>query len=281
MPVMEVHGETSVEPNHVYVIPPARSMVIAGNALHLLPREGRGAHHPVDQFFRSLAVDRRHRAIGVVLSGTASDGTIGLQAIKAEGGITFAQDDSAQQSGMPHSAIVTGSVDFVLPPDAIAREIVRIGRHPYTVPRPEAAEPDAEPDLSQVLRLLHGGSGVDFTDYKFTTLYRRITRRMVLRQLNDLEQYAAFLRQNPAELEALYHDILINVTSFFRDPEVFDVLKEKVFPRLIKEACSTTPCESGPSVARLARRRIPSPLHGRSSPRLPAATCRCRSSPPT
>lgn len=235
MPVMEVHDEPTVEPNHVYVIPPARSMVIAGGTLHLLPREGRGAHHPVDQFFRSLAVDRRHRAIGVVLSGTASDGTIGLQAIKAEGGITFAQDDTAQQSGMPHSAIAAGSVDFVLPPDAIAREIIRIGRHPYTVPQPEAAEPGAEPDLSQVLRLLHGDSGVDFTDYKFNTLYRRITRRMVLRKLNDLEQYVAFLRQNPAELEALYHDILINVTSFFRDPEVFDALKEKVFPRLIKE----------------------------------------------
>lgn len=235
MPVMEVQDEPSVEPNRVYVIPPGRSMVIAGGALHLLPRQGRGAHHPIDQFFRSLAVDRRHRAIGVVLSGTASDGTIGLQAIKAEGGITFAQDDSAQQSGMPHSAIASGTVDFILPPDAIAREIVRIGRHPYTVPDVGAAEPDAEPDLGQVLRLLQIQSGVDFTEYKFNTLYRRISRRMVLRQLNDLGKYTAFLQQNPGELEALYRDILINVTSFFRDPEVFDALKEKVFPRLIIE----------------------------------------------
>lgn len=235
MPVMEVHDEPAVEPNHVYVIPPARSMTIVSGALHLLPREGRGAPHPVDQFFRSLAVDRRHRAIGVVLSGTASDGTIGLQAIKAEGGITFAQDDSAQQSGMPHSAIAAGGVDFVLPPDEIAREIVRIGRHPYTVPVPEEASLPAEPDLSQVLRLLQRRSGVDFTDYKFNTLYRRITRRMVLLQLNDLGQYIAFLQKNPAELDALYHDILINVTSFFRDPEVFDALKEKVFPRLVAE----------------------------------------------
>ena len=128
MSVTEVHDESTVEPNHVYVIPPDRSMVIALGALQLLPREGQGLHRPVDQFFRSLAEDRRHQAIGVVLSGTASDGTLGLEAIKAEGGITFAQDATAQHEGMPHSAIASGCVDFVLPPDEIAREIVRIGK---------------------------------------------------------------------------------------------------------------------------------------------------------
>lgn len=127
MPVTEVHDEPTVEPNHVYVIPPDRSMIIARGTLQLLPREGRGVHRPVDQFFRSLAEEHHHRAIGVVLSGTASDGTLGLEAIKGEGGITFAQDATAQYEGMPHSAIASGCVDLVLPPDEIAREIVRIG----------------------------------------------------------------------------------------------------------------------------------------------------------
>ena len=136
MPVLEVHDEPTVEPNHVYVIPPARSMVIAGGTLQLLPREGGGVHRPIDRFFRALAEDRRHQAIGVVLSGTASDGTLGLEAIKAEGGITFAQDATAQHEGMPHSAIASGCVDFVLPPNEIAREIIRIGQHPYARRRP-------------------------------------------------------------------------------------------------------------------------------------------------
>lgn len=129
MPVTEVQDEPTVEQNHVYVIPPGRSMIIAGDSLQLLPREGTGIHRPIDQFFRSLAETWRHRAIGVVLSGTATDGTLGLEAIKAEGGITFAQDASAQHDGMPRSAIASGCVDFVLPPDEIAREIVRIGHH--------------------------------------------------------------------------------------------------------------------------------------------------------
>src|SRR5512141_2818294 len=150
MPVMEVRDESTVEPNHVYVIPPDRSMVIMRGVLQLLPREGRGAHHPVDQFFRALAAERRHQAIGVVLSGTASDGTLGLEEIKAEGGITFAQDATAQHEGMPHSAIASGCVDFVLPPDGIAREIVRISKHPYAVPEVEARAVEDKPNLAQV-----------------------------------------------------------------------------------------------------------------------------------
>ena len=130
MAVREVQDEPIVQPNHVYVIPPDRSMIIVRGTLQLLPRE-LGLHRPVDQFFRALAEDSRHQAIAVVLSGTATDGTLGLEAIKAEGGITFAQDATAQHEGMPLSAIASGCVDFVLPPDEIAREIVRISRHPY------------------------------------------------------------------------------------------------------------------------------------------------------
>ncbi len=241
MPVLEVRDEPTVEPNHVYVIPPDRSIIIVGRVLQLLPREGRGAHHPIDQFFRALATEQRHRAIGVVLSGTATDGTTGLQEIKAEGGITFAQDATAQHEGMPHSAIASGCVDFVLPPDGIAREIVRIAHHPYVVPEAEVGETSNKPDLDQIVQILRHGTGVDFTGYKFNTLYRRITRRMVFRKLDSLTEYVQYLRQTPAEIEALYADILIGVTSFFRDKESFEALKTQVFPRLIKDRSKHEP----------------------------------------
>jgi two-component system CheB/CheR fusion protein len=182
MPVTEVCDEPIVEPNHVYVIPPDRSMIIVRGALQLLPREGRGAPHPIDQFFRSLAVQQRHRSIGVVLSGTATDGTLGLGEIKAEGGITFAQDETAQHEGMPHSAIASGCVDFVLAPAEIAREIARIGQHPYAVTEAEPRDKDERPNLAQVVQLLLDATGVDFNGYKFNTLYRRVTRRMVSRR---------------------------------------------------------------------------------------------------
>ena len=235
MPVREVQDEPAVLPNNVYVIPPGRSMIIAAGKLQLLPREGRGAHRPIDQFFRSLSEERRHQAIGIVLSGTATDGTLGLEAIKGEGGITFAQDASAQYEGMPHSAISSGAVDFVLPPEAIANEIVRISQHPYAVPAPQIGSPDEEPNYAQIVKLLHHATGVDFSHYKRNTLYRRITRRMVLQKTTSLGDYVRFLQQTPAEVEALYQDILINVTSFFRDPGAFEALKSVVFPRLVKD----------------------------------------------
>ena len=239
-------------------------------------------HRPVDQFFRALAEDQRHQAIGVVLSGTATDGTLGLEAIKAEGGITFAQDATAQHEGMPHSAIASGCVDFVLPPDEIAREIVRIGQHPYAVPEAEARETDDEPNLAQVVQLLRHATGVDFTHYKFNTLYRRITRRMVLQKMDELTEYVRFLRQTPAEVEALYQDILISVTSFFRDPESFEALKSKVFPRLLKDRSRA---RSGADLdARLLDRAggvlagdgVHGGRRGRGQP-----PCRSSSSPPT
>jgi|CXWL01.1.fsa_nt_gi two-component system CheB/CheR fusion protein len=241
MPVTEVQGEPEVEPNHVYVIPPDRSMIIVSGALQLLPREGRGAHHPIDQFFRSLAEELQHRAIGVVLSGTANDGTLGLEAIKASGGITFAQDATAQHEGMPKSAIASGSVDFVLPPSEIAKEIVRIGQHPYTVPEGRTDPPEDKPSLVQVVQILHQATGVDFTHYKFNTLYRRITRRMVFQKMTSLRDYVPYLRHNAGEVDALYQDILINVTSFFRDPESFEALKTQVFPVLIKNRSPNDP----------------------------------------
>ena len=244
MPVVEVKDEPTVKPNHVYVIPPNRSMGIANGVLSLLPRaEGGMQHRPADQFFTALAEDMRHRAIGVVLSGTGMDGTRGLQAIKAEGGITFAQDGSAQQDSMPRSAIAAGCVDFVLAPRDIAKELVRIARHPFVgtdeqVPPETHVEPTT---LERILSVLRQVTGVDFTQYKFNTLFRRISRRAVLLKLDGLEQYAAYLQRTPAEVEALYQDILINVTGFFRNPEAFETLKTKALPRVTEDRARNEP----------------------------------------
>ena len=241
MPVTEVQNEPRVKPNRVYVIPPDRNMVISRGVLKLLPREeARGQYRPIDFFFRSLAEEQGQRAIGVILSGTATDGTLGLEAIKAEGGITFAQDNTAQQSSMPQSAVASGCVDFVLSPDEIAREIGRLARHPYVAPDRRKALA-GEPDLSQILEILRKVKGVDFSLYKTSTLYRRITRRMVLHKMQELQDYARFLRKNAGEVEALYQDTLIRVTRFFRNPEAFEALKARVLPKLLKNRSGQEP----------------------------------------
>lgn len=260
IPVTEVRDALTVEANHIYVIPPDRSMIlVGGGVLQLMQREGHGIQHPIDQFFRSLAQEQKHKAIGVVLSGTASDGTMGLEEIKAEGGITFAQDATAQHEGMPHSAIASGCVDFILSPDAIAREIVRIGQHPCSSgqwrvvndapkdPRIAKTEgtslsatqivPERSVDVSSlnsILQLIHHSTGVDFTGYRLNTLYRRIARRMVFKKMSELNEYEQFLHDTPSELDALYKEILIGVTRFFRDNASFEALKRIVFPRLLK-----------------------------------------------
>ena len=238
MPVNEVKDEPKVQPNRVYVIPPDRSMIISGGVLKLLPRrEVRGQHHPIDLFLESLAEDQQNKSIAVILSGTGSDGTAGLDEIKAAGGITFAQDQTAAYEGMPRSATMAGSVDFVLPPAGIAMELANIARHAYVSPEgPLAQPPPAETaHFAQILNLLHQTMGVDFHHYKTTTLIRRIVRRMALHKLDALAEYAEFLRSRPAEIEALFQDILISVTSFFRDPESFELLKTKIFPRVTAE----------------------------------------------
>ncbi|HEU0179969.1 MAG TPA: PAS domain S-box protein [Blastocatellia bacterium] len=246
MPVSEVVEGVAVEPNHIYVIPRHANMAIAQGILRLLPREDtRGQRHPIDFFLRTLAEEQSNRAIGVILSGTASDGTLGLEAIKAEGGITFAQDeDSARYDGMPRSAIAAGCVDFVLPPDRIAEEIARIARHPYVAaievvkPDEEATAEEAPPGdegFNQILQLLRKVAGADFSHYKPSTLRRRITRRLALHKIEGMDDYVGYLRDHREEVERLYQDILIRVTSFFRDQETFEVLKEKVFPELVRQ----------------------------------------------
>ena len=231
MPVHEVTDHMAVEPNHVYVIPPGWSMIIEGGELQLSKERRR--QQSIDHFLRSLAHDGGHRAIGVILSGSASDGTLGLKEIKAQGGITFAQDSSAQVDSMPRSAVASGCVDYVLSPGDIARELARIVRHPYVRPagggRPPAAAGD---QLQSILGIVRATTGVDFSHYKHNTLYRRIGRRMVLLKVEGLGEYLELLQGSPPEVEALHHDFLINVTSFFRDPEAFEFLKAQVLPRL-------------------------------------------------
>ena len=242
MPVREVSDEPAVAPNHVYVIPPGRDMFIAGGKLRLLPQDRSAQNRGIDQFFRSLAEDCGHKAIGVVLSGAMSDGTLGIEAIKAGGGITFAQDDSAQHDSMPRSAVASGCVDFVLPPAEIAREIARIARHPYVAREAEIPFATAEkPGHSRIAEIVHRATGVDFTHYKANTLHRRITRRMVLHKLETLKDYEEHLEHTPGEVEALFQDILINVTSFFRDPEAFEALARNVFPKLLAERTRKAP----------------------------------------
>jgi two-component system CheB/CheR fusion protein len=231
--VDEACGEHKVEANHVYVSPPGCELIIQDCKLRLLPQERSSRHHGIDQFFRALAEDCRHKAIGVVLSGTMSDGTLGLESIKAEGGITFAQDDSAEHPGMPRSAEASGCVDFVLPPAGIAGELERISRHPHVAPDEQDPAAD-QPGHWRIAEIVHRELGVDFTHYKANTLHRRITRRMLLHKMDSVKDYEAHLLKSPDEIEALYQDILINVTSFFRDPGAFAALTGKIFPELLE-----------------------------------------------
>ncbi len=235
LPVTEARDGMAVEPNHIYVIAPNTSMILEGGILRVSPRSATSANLPVDRFFRSLADELEHRAIGVVLSGTASDGAEGVQAIKVAGGLTYAQDEnSAKHPGMPRNAAATGCVDFVLPPAAIARELARIGAHWY-LNDTSAEETIEECDLTPAFRILHTKTGVDFTQYKPQTLQRRIQRRMALHRLHSPKEYIAYLNDKPEEAEALFVDLLISVTGFFRDPKVFQVLKQRVFPSLTRD----------------------------------------------
>ena len=236
MPVSEVKGQTRAEANHVYVIPPQCNLGISDGVLDTSSRPDSGRNMPVDSFLRALAADRGSRAIGVILSGTASDGTLGLQAIKAARGITFAQEtETAKYDGMPKSAIAAGVVDFVLPPAAIARQLVAIARNSHVpVESREPMEPSLDPKLARILRLVRSATGVDFTHYKQSTLTRRIKRRMVLRGFDTLEAYSRDLERSSGEARALCETCLITVTQFFREPGIFEELEKKVFPALVE-----------------------------------------------
>ena len=240
MSVAEVSDGVTVQPNHVYVIPPNATMSISGQTLQLRPREeSRGTHMSVDHFMRALAEQKGNRAIGVILSGSGTDGTLGMAEIQGHGGVTFAQDEAtAKYDGMPRSAVVAGCVDYVLSPKGIAEELARISHHPYVVhdnlPQSVQADPAPNAGLNSIFQVLRRATGVDFAHYRQTTVLRRIQRRMVVHKIDRVEEYAKFVQSHPVEVKALYRDMLINVTSFFRTPRLFEALKSTVFPAILK-----------------------------------------------
>ncbi|MBE9230662.1 PAS domain-containing protein [Cuspidothrix issatschenkoi LEGE 03284] len=258
MPVSEAQEGMKVQPNHVYVIPSNVTMTIDQGILKLKPRETtRGSMLTVDSFLLSLADDLGNKAIGVVLSGGNEDGTRGLESIKGAGGITFAQaEEPGMVSTMPNTAVASGYVDFILTPQQIAEKLANISSHPYInkLETVEATEviPEGTDPLLKIFNLLRTATGVDFTYYKQTTLKRRIQRRMMLYKLDQLEDYLNYLQTHPLEVTALYQDVLITVTSFFRDPEAFENLKTQIFPIITKQRQTDDPirvwvagCSSG------------------------------------
>ncbi len=231
----------SLEMDHVYVIPPNARLEVLDGRLHLLPRPtDRTQYTPIDFFFTSVARWGRERVIGVILSGTASDGAAGIREIKACGGITIAQSpESARHDGMPRAAIETGMVDLILSPQGIAEQVAQVRLHPYLLP-PAAAVPGTEPlavtdaQLRDIFVLLRRASGIDFEQYKTPTIKRRLLRRMAVVRLVDVDAYLRYLAEHEAEATALSQDLLIHVTRFFRDTESFEGLRAIVFPQIVE-----------------------------------------------
>jgi len=271
MEVFEVEDGMVVRPNCAYIIPPGRDMAFLNGTLQLLePSAPRGQRLPIDFFFRSLARDQGSRAIGVVLSGTGSDGTLGVRAIKGEGGMVMAQTpDSTEFDGMPRSALATGLVDYELPPAEMAAQLMayvaqafgQLAFRPAAVPTPKL-----ENALKKIFILLRSQTGHDFSQYKPSTIQRRIERRMAVHLIDSMESYVKYVQQTPAEVEALFRDLLIGVTNFFRDTEAFQALEEQVIPKLFVDkpagavirvwcpGCSTG--EEAYSIAILLQERI-------------------------
>ena len=238
MPVVQVTDGVHIKPNHVYVIPPNVEMTLSGDILQLTPRlHERTAPTPIDGFFMSMAEVAGDRGIGVVLSGTGSDGAMGLRELKACGAITFAQSPgSAKFNGMPIAAHATGMVDHVMTPAQIGSELGEIARHPYARPIDRGSQQGvSDEQLRRILEVLRPASGVDFRHYKQPTIRRRLMRRMALHRISDVNRYRKLLEDDPEELRGLFHDLLIHVTRFFREPESFEALTEQVFPKLIEQ----------------------------------------------
>ena len=234
--VFEVADGMTVQPNCIYIIPPNRDMAFLNGALHLLePTAPHGHRLPIDFFFRSLAQDQHERAICIVLTGAGSDGTLGVRAIKSEGGMVMAQRlDSAEYDGMPRSAIATGLVDYELSPVEMPAQLIAYAAYAFgKSPRLAATlAPGIENVLQKIFVLVRAQTGHDFSQYKPSTLHRRIERRMAVHQIEAIDGYVKYLQQTPAEVEALFRDLMIGVTRFFRDPEAFQVLEQDIIPRL-------------------------------------------------
>jgi two-component system, chemotaxis family, CheB/CheR fusion protein len=247
MPVAQVKDGMPIASNHVYVIAPDTDLRVHQGVLRVSrPTTPRGQRHPVDVLFTSIASEQRERAIAIVLSGTGNNGTEGLKAIRAEGGMSLVQTpETAKFDGMPRSAIAADMADHVLAPEAMPEAVLRYGRHGYFTAAAEAEPPPAkkgEATLEQVLELLRARAGHDFGGYKRSTQRRRVHRRMGLRNFETLNEYMDELRTNPEEVQRLVADLMINVTGFFRDPEAWQVLAEQVIRPLIAE------CKNGTAI---------------------------------
>jgi two-component system CheB/CheR fusion protein len=236
MPVVEAADNVAVEANRVYVIPPNRDLALRGGRLRLSrPAEPRGRGTSIDSFFRSLAADLHEQAVGIVLSGTGTHGTLGLQAVKANGGLVMAQDPAtAEHEQMPRSAINAGLADYVLPPEQMPEAIVQYAHHFYVNGGAKPPDEGAADHLNQILAVLHARLKVDFRCYRKRMLARRVERRMSLKHLDEMPAYLALLREQPDEARQLAKDLLISVTGFFRDPELYHLLGEQVFPEIIR-----------------------------------------------
>ncbi len=263
MTVCEAASGVRIEPNHVYVIAPGTSIAVRAGALVITePKERHGARKPFDFLLRSVAEAYGPLAIGVVLSGNGADGSLGLMAIKDHGGLVVAQDPKdAANSGMPQSAIDTGAVDLILPiakmPESLTTYAEQVRSHRGA--DQEIPEEDSEQHLSRITDLLREQGAQDFRAYKPGTLMRRIRRRMAIRAIPNVDDYIAFLGANSKEVEVLAKDLLIHVTGFFRDVEVFDFLAATVIPRIVRDHPLGQPiriwvpaCSSGEEVYSLA-----------------------------
>jgi len=237
LPVAEIEHDTPVEPDHVYVLPPNASLTIRNRRLLLTrPVMPRGQRNTIDQFFMSLAADQAENAVGVVLSGTGSDGTMGLRAIKENGGLAVAQAN-AEYDGMMRSAVASGLVDFVLPVEEIPGKVADYFGHIEHVGQVrgrQAPEADASEQLNQIYALLRQHTGHDFSGYKDRTFVRRVERRMHVLQIANMTDFVQRLRKDPREATLLFNDLLIGVTSFFRDPEAFAALEAVAIPHLFE-----------------------------------------------
>jgi two-component system, chemotaxis family, CheB/CheR fusion protein len=245
LPIVQPSHDIELEANHVYLIPPNRNLALKNRTLLVRPRPtDRSQFTPVDTFFQSMATELGPEAVGIVLSGTASDGVEGVHAIKAAGGTTIVQSpETAKQDGMPRSAIATGKIDLVLSPTEIAGELVRMAHQSLVRDRPHGSDDLLlEPDqLDEIFSLLRSNSGVDFAQYKLPTVQRRIQRRMALHRSGSVDQYLKVLQSDPAEVNQLYQDILIHVTRFFREPDSFTILADEVFPAILEGRQADTP----------------------------------------
>lgn len=245
MPIKEIRDGMKLHPNTIYFNPPDREVSIYQGMFHLLePSAARHARMPIDFFFRSLAQDLEEKAICIVLSGTGSDGTLGLEAVKGAGGMTMAQaEEQAKYPFMPRSAIDTGLVDYILPVEQMPAGIIRYVQHPYLEGREKEVPPDKlyQNFLQKILMLVRANTKHDFSHYKQTTIRRRIGRRLAVHKIEDIADYFRYLQQNPAEIQTLFKDLVICVTSFFRDPEAFKVLETRVIPDILAHKSAGQP----------------------------------------